>query len=30
VAHWYSAADVPLARLFAQLTLPAMMLGARM
>jgi hypothetical protein len=30
VAHWYSAADVPLARLFAQLALPAMMLAARM
>jgi len=30
VAHWYSDADVPLARLFAQLTLPAMMSAARM
>jgi hypothetical protein len=29
VAHWYSDADVPLARLFAQLALPALMPTAR-
>ena len=29
-AHWYSDADIPVARLFAQMALPAVMLAARM
>ena len=28
-AYWYSEADVPLARVFAQLAVPALMLGER-
>lgn len=28
-AYWYSEADVPLARLFAQLAIPALLMGAR-
>jgi hypothetical protein len=30
VVHWYSEADIPVARLFAQLALPAVMMAARM